>query len=253
MGYSDSFLEMSKLTNNVQNFINSKDTIYYNLLTNCLVYFFQFIFFAMELLFYIFKVKYLFISYSTFGFIFAILILCLSLINILLRCIFPKDKIQHLFYGCNILLVGLCLIFIATRIVLFSISQWFSLIGIVIWLLLSLIIIYGINDNIKNNYYDSTNNKIYWFKNQVTEKREYGIVVTKFTMVAILIIIILLVLLALLYYVLLPDAFLVNNAVFSKLWQLVLIYCLLLLSFITIFGWKLVIKQVYLNKDMKSE
>lgn len=183
-----------------------------------------------------------------FGFVFAIVIAALDIINILATLCLRK-KFQHAYYGVCLVLISLYLSCFAIKIGLYPFDQIFSFIGVGVWISSSLIFIYAINDNIRNDRYNQDSKSLYFFKDQGKNKdgKKYGIVITKHTFIIAFIYVISAIALITVYFTAKnsfgeSDKLLVNYA------HVGLIGCLFFLSCFTNFGWKLIAKQICLNK-----
>lgn len=79
------------MTMGEKNFIESKDTIQYNIITNCLLQVTLLVFVVADILLYLFDFEYKFICSSLFGFIFAIVITVADISNIFLSIFLKKN------------------------------------------------------------------------------------------------------------------------------------------------------------------
>ena len=240
---------IDNLTNNEKNFINSRDSIHFNIPTNILLHGTLIILCVTDILLYLLNCNYLFFQGSLFGFVFAITIAGLDLINILVRICMQKAKIQHAYYGVCMLLISLYFTYTATKLGLLPFNQLYSLYGVGFWLGVSAICICSIKGNIVNDRYDKNSTSIYWFKNRTDSgDSKYGIVITKYTLIIAAIYIIIGIVLTLLYLVIAPGKFHESPTIATKYGYVLLIVCSLMLSYVSLFAWKLVIKQIYLNR-----
>ena len=254
--------EDGNLTNGEKNFIESKDTLHYNFTTNCLLHGTLIIFCVAEILLYLFKYAQKSLRSSLFGFVFVIVIATFDIINVLFRLCLRK-KYQHIYYGVSTVLISLYLHYFAIKVALYPFGQLFSFMAVGIWVIFSVSLIYAIVDNIKNDRYNDDSEDIYFFKDQTVKDgryffqtkidvsevdgKKFGIVVTWHTKISGLAYIIL--------AIVLITVYITSKALFDESGKLLvdfahggLIVALLLLSFITNFGWKLIIKQIYVNK-----
>ena len=254
------------MTNGEKNFIESKDTLYYNVPTNCLLHGTLIIFCVAEILMYLFKYAQKSLRGSLFGFIFVIIIAVLDIINVLIRLCLRK-KYQHAYYGICTVLISLYLHYFAIKVALYPYGQFFGFLAMGIWFIFSVSLIYGIVDNIKNDRYNDDSEEIYFFKDQTVKDKRYffqtkidvsevdgkkfGIVITWHTKISGLSYIIL--------AIVFITVYITSKALFDESGRLLvdfahggLIVALLLLSFITNFGWKLIIRQIYVNKALKE-
>lgn len=236
------------MTKGEKNFIESKDTLYYNFPTNCLLHGTLILFCATDILMYLFKIEYRFFQGTFFGFIFAIVIAATDILNVLARLCLQK-KFQHAYYGICIVLISLYFSYLAIKAGLYPFDQLFGFLAVCVWIISSLIFIYAINDNIRNDRYNQGSESLYFFKDQGKNKdgKKYGIVITKHIFIIAFIYVITAIALITVYFTAKnlfgeSDKLLVNYA------HVGLIGCLFFLSCFTNFGWKLIVKQICLNK-----
>lgn len=241
---------INNLTNNEKNFINSNDSIYFNIPTNILLHGTLSILCVTDILLYLLNCNYWFFKGSLFGFVFAITIAGIDLINILARICVRKIKIQHAYYGICLLLVSLYFNYTAIKLGLFPFNQLYNLCGVGVWFGVSAICVFSIKDNIVNDRYDKNSESIYWFKNRNDNgDSKYGIVITKYSLIIVAIDIITGIVLMLLYLVIAPNKFPESPTIATKYGYILLIVCSLMLSYVSLFAWKLVIKQIYINRE----
>lgn len=237
------------LPKNVKNFINSKDTltsknsvgfriIFLSLLLVCC---------GIEILLFCFKVNFIGKISKLFDLIFTVIIAILGLSNFIVSLFIGYENYHLIYYGITGLLFSIFLFYMGIRIALFPLSEFYGLMGIGLWLIISILSILGILYNIKFDRYNSESVNIFWLKDDKTDEK-YGIVINKFTIINFLIVIGIIIIVAVLYFALLPNLFTVREVTFSRVWQLVVTSCLLLLGYVGTFAWKLVIKQFYINK-----
>ena len=254
------------MTNGEKNFIESKDTLYYNFPTNCLLHGTLLIFCAAEILLYFIKYEYHFIKGSVFGLIIAIAIASLDIINMFVRLCLRK-KYQHAYYGVCIVLISLYLHYFAIKVGLYPFNHLYGFLAVGIWVIFFISLIYAIIDNVKNDRYNDDSEDIYFFKDQTdksgkyffqtqedvseVEGKKFGIVITWHTKISGLIYLVLAISLAVPYYI---DKNLFNpsGSIRNDFTQGPLILIILIFSYITNFGWKFIVKQFYMNKTLKN-
>lgn len=240
------------MTTGEKNFIDSKDNIYYNFPTNCLLQVTLFDFIIADILLCLFDFEYKFICSSLFGFIFAIVIAVTDILNICLR-IFLRKKYQLTFYGVCTVLISLYLSYIVIKVALYPFNQLFGLLSIGIWVVTSLLFIYAIIDNIKKDRYNDNSEYIYFFRDKKNEDcgKKYGIVITKYTKLIGLIYILIAVSLIVVYFTN-KEQFKESGKLLMDYGQCILIIALNILCYFFNLGWKLIIKQIYVNKYIKE-
>ncbi len=238
------------MTMGEKNFIESKDTIQYNIITNCLLQVTLLVFVVADILLYLFDFEYKFICSSLFGFIFAIVITVADISNIFLS-IFLKKKYQHIYYGVCAVMISLYLSFIVVKVGLYPFNQLFGLLSIAIWAITSLLFIYAIINNIKNDRYNDNSEDIYFFRDKKNEdcEKKYGIVITKYTKIVGLIYTSFAVSLIILYFIQ-KDQFKESGKLLMDYGQCILIIVLDILCYFFNLGWKLIIKQIYVHKNL---
>ncbi len=241
------------LPENIKNFINSKDTVTEkNSVINRLIFLcLLLICCCLEILFYCFNINFMGKTTKLFDLIFAVIIGALGLANFVISLFVKNERFHYMYYGNIFLLVSVFMFYIATRIALFPLHELYGLLGIGLWIIFSLIIIWGISNNIKLDRYNTESSNIYWFNNSDSDKK-YGIVFTKNTFISFIIVIALIIAIAILYFAVSPELFKAGDATFSLIWQVVFISCILVLGFISNFAWKLIIKQHYINKAVNN-
>ena len=252
----------STLTDGEKNFIESRDKIFYNFPTNCLLHGTLIVFCVAEILLYFIKFEYDFIKGSLFGFVLAIVLASLDIMNMLVRLCLRK-KYQHAYYGVCLVLISLYLHYFAIKVGLYPFNQILGFLALGIWSISSLSLINAIIDNIRKDRYNDDSDDIYFFKDQkvrnrryffateedVSEERgkKYGIVITKYTKISGLIYLIMAVVLSIPYFIE-RDLFNPGGSIRNDFTQSPLIFILLIFSYFTNLGWKLIVKQIYANK-----
>ena len=250
------------MTDGEKNFIESKDTLHYNIPTNFLLHGTLFLFSAVSILLYLFKAEYKFFQGTLFGFVFAIVIISLDIINIL-AVLFFRKKYQNAYCGVCAVLISLYLHYFVIKVGLYPFNQLYSLLAVGIWSISSVSLIYAIVDNIKNDRYNDDSEDIYFFKDQTVRDRKYffqtkedvsevvgkkyGIVITWHTKISGLAYILLAISLITIYFTKM-DSFEEGGKLLVNYGQCVLIVAVFMLCYITNMGWKLIIKQAYINK-----
>ena len=237
------------MTNGEKNFIESKDNLRFNFSTNCLLHGTLIILCAAEILLYLFKIEYKSMQSSFFGFVFAIVIAATDVINVLARIGLRKEKFQHAYYGICLVLISLYLGYLAIKVGLYPFNQLFGFFAIGIWVISSLVCIYAINDNIRNDRYNKDSDSIYFFQNQKEDKdgKKYGIVITKYTFIIAFIYVVVAIGLISVYFTW-KDLFEESGKLLADYSQCFLPGIIFALCYMTNFGWKFIIKQIYLNK-----
>lgn len=240
------------MTKGEQNFIESKDNLYFNLRTNCLLHGTILIFCSIDIILYLYNIDYKLFQGTFFGFIFAIVIASLDIINVLINICFQK-KYQHVYYGVCLVMISLYLSYLVIKEGLHPFNQLFGFFALGIWLLSSIVLICAINDNIKNDRYNDVSESIYFFKDQGKNNsdKKYGIVITKSTFINAIIYITVAINLIIVYFIN-KDLFKDSGELLVDYAHCGLIITICFLSCVTNFGWKLIIKQKYLNKSNKS-
>lgn len=233
-----------------KNFIESKDTLNFDVRTNMLFYITLLICFAVDILPYILKFTFKSMQGTDFNFIFAICIAALIILNVFMRIALRREKYQYMYYGVLLILISLYLNHLAIEVGLYPFNQLYGFVAIIVWVISSIGFIYSITDNIKNDRYSQTSNSIYYFKNQTDDYdgKKYGIVITKYSFVIGIVYVILAIALIILYFVK-KDLFEESGKILMDSSQVGLIVFLLAFSYIANYGWKLVIKQVFINKS----
>lgn len=235
------------MSKNVINFLDSKDNLYDDfrvskkLIMLCLLLFFC----ALEIIFFIFDIKFMGKIVTILDLVFAIFFAVCGIVNFIIGCVSDRVQIHYVHYGVIFLLLSCYMFYIAIRIALFPLNEFFGFLGMGIWILISIICLLGIFSNIKHDYYNNCSKKIFWLKDEKSDMK-YGIVITKYTIIGGLIVGAVAITLALLYFAF--PAFTSSEKTFARVWQLGLVYCLLMLSYIAHFGWKLIIKQFFIHK-----
>lgn len=234
---------------NIINFLNSKDNLYDDFRVNKkLIMLFLLMFFcASEIIFYIFDINFFGKTATLLDLIFAIFFAVCGVVNFIIGCFLDRVQIHYVHYGIIFLLLSCYMFYIATRIALFPLSEFFGLLGMGIWFLVSIICIFGIFSNVKYDRYNDRCKQIFWLKDEKSNTK-YCIVITAYTIIGGLIVVVMAIIFTLLYFIFFPELFTSNEATFSRMWQLIVIYCLMALSYISHFGWKLIIKQFYIYK-----
>lgn len=240
------------MTTGEKNFIESKDTLIYNFLANLFLHGTLFVLCAADILLYIFNFEYKLMRSSLFGFVFAITIAIIDIINVFLR-ICVRKKYQHAYYGVCIIMISLYLDYFAIKGGLYPFNQLFGLLAVGIWVITSLVLIYAIIDNIKNDRYNDNSNSIYFFKKQKDDdsSKKRGIVITKYSLLIAFIYIVAAVGLLIVYFTS-REAFEDGGKLLEDYSQIGLICVTFFLSYIINHGWKLVIRQIYVNKYIKE-
>lgn len=244
------------MTNGEKNFIESKDNVYHNFPTNCFLHGTLIIFCAVSILLYVFKVEYKLFQGTFFGFVFAVVVAALDIINVLAKLCFSK-KYQHAYYGVCVVLISLCLNYFAVCEGMYPFDQLYGLLAVGIWIITALFTVYAIIDNIKNDRYNYDGESIYFFKDQPknqnrdSDGKKYGIVITKHTIIIAAIYVIAAIGLISVYFT--------NKDLFEESGKLIIDYshvglicATFFLSCSANFGWKLIVKQYYQNKMNKS-
>ncbi len=245
-------LEVGCLTTGEKNFIESKDALIYRLRSDIMLHVTLIIFSSIEIMLYFFNCEYDFIKGSFFGFVFSIVIAILDIINILIR-VFMRKKYQHAYYGVCIELISLFLHYFVIKIGLFPFNQLFELLAVSIWVITSLVLIYAIIDNIKNDRYNGDSNSIYFFKQQTEDdsNKKQGIVITKYNIINAGIYISVAIGLIVLYFVK-RNLFNESGDIRKDFAIVPLILGIFILCYIINHGWKLIVKQVYVNRYIKE-
>lgn len=236
------------MTNGEKNFIESKDNVYFKYKTDCLFHGTLIIFCAMSILLYLFKAEYKFFQGTFFGFVFAIVIAALDIINVLVKLCLRK-KFQHAYYGVSVVLISLYLNYFAVKTGMYPFNQLYWLLAVGIWIVTALFTVYSIVDNIKNDRYNPNSENTYFFKDQGKDNngKKYGIVITKHTIIIASIYVIAAIGLISVYFTN-KDLFEESGKLIIDYSQVGLICCTLFLSCFANFGWKLIVKQYYINK-----
>lgn len=240
------------MTKGEKNFIESKDNLYYNFKTNCLLHGTLIIFCAVSILLYVFKVDYKLFQGTFFGFVFALVIAALDIVNVLARICFRK-KFQHAYYGVCVVLISLYLNYFAVNVGMYPFDQLYGLLSVAVWIISALCTVYAITDNIKNDRYNNDSESIYFFKDQPKNRngdngnKKYCIVITKYIIIIASIYVIAAIGLISVYFIN-KDFFEESDKLITDYSQVGLIGAMLFLSCFANFGWKLVVKQYYINK-----
>lgn len=224
------------ISNNIVSFVNSQDGIRYDFKTK-LLYFLGLIFLCVaQILINTYVDHY---PFSYVDFITSICYLGCCSIVFFISFILKKQKYKYLTYGTGYLLISSYLCYFAMRITLFPLSAWYGFIGIALWMIVSVVCIASINSNIKKGYYNQDSAAI--LSETSKDGVKYGVVITwkTFLQASLYVLVILGVIVV---YSLFPEIFTATDRTFSKIFQIGLLCCLFILSFVASFAWKLIIK-----------
>ncbi len=237
---------------NIINFLNSKDMVYDDFRIGKKLIFLLFLFFftVLETIFFIFDIKFLGKTVTIFDLVVIGLFSFVGIINFIIACVKDPIQIHYLYYGIIFLLLSCYFFYLATRLALCVLSEWFGFFGVAVWVLMSIICILGVLNNIKYDLYNVQSKQIVWIREK-RNNEDYGIVVTRYTVFGGLIVSIYTIILAIIFFAVLPEFFpeLLNTSSgkTEEIAQLIIFIGLLLLGYIANFGWKLVIKQIFIH------
>lgn len=117
---------------NIINFLNSKDTLYDDFrISKKLIFLGLLLFFTIiEIIFFIFDVNFLGKTITVLDLVIAILFSLLGIINFIVGCVKDAVQIHYIHYGIISLLLSCYLFYLATRLALFPLNEWFGFFGV---------------------------------------------------------------------------------------------------------------------------
>lgn len=237
---------------NIINFLNSKDMVYddFRIGKKLIFLLFFFVFTVLETIFFVFDIKFLGKTVTILDLVVVGLFSLIEIINFIIGCVKDPVQIHYLYYGIIFLLLSCYFFYLATRLAVCVLSEWFGFLGIAVWVLVSIICILGVLNNIKHDLYNVQSKQIVWIREK-SNNEDYGIVVTRYTVFGGLAVSIYAIVLAIIFFAVLPEFFpeLLNTSSgrTEEIAQLIIFIGLLLLGYIANFGWKLVIKQIFIH------
>ncbi len=226
---------------NIDNFIRSRDTIYFNIKTKLLFFIGIIVLCGLQIGFDIY------ITGDTVDLVDLVVALChitLSLIFFILSFILRNEGCKYVIYGGGLIIIAHYLSYFIFRYFLYPFNAFWGFGGTIFWILSSCVCILSIKSNIKNNCYKNEDSQ---FETIAEDGKKYCIVITWRTFLLAGIYIALCIGISVIYFIF-SDTFTATEQSLSIAFQLGLIWCLAAINFFAIFSWKLIIKYVYINK-----
>ena len=227
---------------NIKNFLDLKDDINFKAFNNFVLLIVLLIFGGADILWYVFKLDWLNHISSLLDVCMGSA-LCIFAIIYFIWSLFIKSQSNiYLSLGLIYIIWSCHLFYISARAALFPVSEYYGLIGVGVWLLTSLVEIYGIFDNIKHDRYRKDNPYFLSFKGNAVE-RQY-IVVSRITIIQLFIPFLEFIAYIIVYSVF-PDLYHVEGRTFGTLFYFLFAGTLTVLGLVTNIGWKFIIKAYY--------
>ncbi len=233
------------LPQNIKNFLDLKDDIRYKFFNNLGAFFILLIFGGSDIIWYVFKLDWLNHTSSILDVCMGSALCLFALIYFIWSCFVKKQSDIYLSLGLIYIIWSCHLFYISVRAALFPVSEYYGLIGIGVWLLTSLVEIYGIFDNIKHDRYRKDSPYFISIKGKAIEKQY--IVVTKITIIQVCIPVIEFIVFGILYLTF-RNIYYVEGRTFATLFYFLFAATLTALGMVVNIGWKLIIKAYYEKK-----
>ena len=248
----------NEMPENVSNFLNSKDSLYEDHRIRYKLIFLAFILFfaVIEGILYFTGTRFLAKDITLLDFIMAAVFSLLAVINLIAACFKDAARAHYIYFGNNLLLLSCYLFYLSARCALFLFGDIAGLAGIAFWMLLSAIFVLGVAGNIKHDFYNKGCKKIFWFRDANSGlsggTRQYGIVVGPCAVAGGIAAVAYAVVLAVVFFASIaasPAHFLpVGDAGAVIMSQLLICIGYIFLGYCAHFGWKLLVKQFFINK-----